>query len=86
MQTHGFARNVDWELVEAKKGSMKMRLTPSAYTREMWDDEFKLVEKVSVLDDGKALVCELDVKNTGTKPWSFTGSFHTYLRANIDKV
>ena len=84
IQVHGFARNVDWELVSASEDTMTMKLTPSEYTKAMWDKEFEVVETVSIKND--ALVCELAVTNKGPEPFTFTGSFHTYFAADIDAV
>ena len=84
IQVHGFARNVDWELVSASEDTMTMKLTPSEYTKAMWDKEFEVVETVSIKND--ALVCELAVTNKGSEPFTFTGSFHTYCAADIDAV
>lgn len=84
IQVHGFARNVDWKLVSSTEDSMTMKLTPSEYTKKMWDKEFEVVETVSIKND--SLVCELAVTNKGKEAFTFTGSFHTYFAADIAGV
>jgi glucose-6-phosphate 1-epimerase len=87
IQVHGFARNVDWALTEKKEGnspSITMTLTPSDYTKAMWDKQFKVTQTIT-LSDGK-LTATMKVWNLGEEAFSFTGSFHTYLSANIDEV
>jgi len=88
IQVHGFARNVDWTLVDTKDGeepSMTMELTPNAYTKAMWDKAFKVVETVTLKKNG-ALEATLTVHNQGKEAFDFTGSFHTYLAADINAV
>jgi glucose-6-phosphate 1-epimerase len=88
IQTHGFARNVDWELVSTNDGdepSMTMALKPSAYSKKMWDKEFVVTETVKLTKTG-ALEATLVVENKGKESFDFTGSFHTYLSADISKV
>lgn len=87
LQTHGFARNVDWALTDTTEGdspSIEMTLTPSDYTREMWDKDFKVTQTIT-LGDGK-LTATMKVTNPGSEAFSFTGSFHTYFAADIDAV
>ena len=64
--------------------SMTMELTPSDYTRAMWDKDFKVTETVT-LKDG-ALEAVLTVENPGKEAFEYTGSFHTYLAADINKA
>ena len=87
LQTHGFARNVDWALTDKKEGdapSITMTLRPSEYTRAMWDKDFEVTQTIT-LEDG-ALTATMRVANPGAEAFSFTGSFHTYFAANIDEV
>lgn len=84
---HGFARNVDWKLVSTTNGaepSMTMELTPNDYTKAMWDKQFKVTETVTL--KGGALEAKLVVENNGKEAFDFTGSFHTYLAADINKA
>ena len=85
IQVHGFARNVDWTLVSTTDGdepSMTMELTPNDYTKAMWDKDFKVTETVTL--KGGALEAKLVVENKGKEAFDFTGSFHTYLSADIN--
>ena len=87
IQVHGFARNVDWALTNTTEGdspSIEMTLTPSDYTRAMWDKDFKVTQTIT-LGDGK-LTATMKVTNPGSEAFSFTGSFHTYFAADIDAV
>lgn len=87
IQVHGFARNVDWELTNTTEGdspSIEMTLLPSDYTKEMWDKDFKVTQTITL--GGGELKATMKVTNPGKEDFSFTGSFHTYLAADIDAV
>jgi glucose-6-phosphate 1-epimerase len=76
---HGFARTSLWtEVPGAGAGAIRMVLTGSEETLAEWPHRFRL-ELLARLD-GESLVLELSVRNTDTKPWTFTGALHTYLR------
>ena len=62
---------------------MTMELTPSEYSKAMWDKEFKVKETVTLKANG-ALEATLVVENNGKEAFDFTGSFHTYLAADIN--
>ncbi|KAH8074245.1 glucose-6-phosphate 1-epimerase [Aureococcus anophagefferens] len=66
IQQHGFARNVDWDIVKTEGSSVTFRLAPSAYTREMWDEPF-------VVDFEAALHSYFDVSDINAT--SIAGSF-----------
>ena len=90
LQVHGFARNVDWELESVFDDDedipmIVMSLTPSDYTRAMWDKNFKVTQTISLMPGG-ILCANLNVENLGDEPFDFTASFHTYFAANIDEV
>ena len=87
IQVHGFARNVDWALTGKTEGdapSIEMTLTPNDYTKAMWDKEFKVTQTIT-LSDGK-LDATMKVYNLGKEDFTFTGSFHTYMAADIGEV
>jgi len=87
IQVHGFARNVDWELTGTTDGaepSMEMTLSPSEYSKAMWDKDFKATQTIT-LSEGK-LTATLKVMNLGSEDFDFTASFHTYFAADIEKV
>ncbi|KAG2376115.1 putative glucose-6-phosphate 1-epimerase [Vigna angularis] len=84
IQQHGFARNVDWTLVDSEnaEGSpvVTMELKDSPYSRAMWDFSFHALFKVTL--NAKSLSTELTVKNTDSKAFSFSTALHTYFRAS----
>eukprot|EP00245_Coleochaete_scutata_P006024 TRINITY_DN20134_c0_g1_i1.p1 TRINITY_DN20134_c0_g1~~TRINITY_DN20134_c0_g1_i1.p1 ORF type:complete len:364 (-),score=66.70 TRINITY_DN20134_c0_g1_i1:433-1524(-) len=85
MQQHGFARNLNWEIVGTSSApSVDLRLTASDYTRKMWDFSFEAVYTVK-LAKGE-LWAQLAVTNTDSKPFTFTAALHTYFRAAIGAV
>mmetsp|Transcript_15256 Transcript_15256/g.45023 ORF Transcript_15256/g.45023 Transcript_15256/m.45023 type:complete len:301 (-) Transcript_15256:123-1025(-) len=85
IQQHGFARNLDWTVVEQSDSKVVMELTESAYTMDMWPHAFKLQYSVTLEDD--RLATDFCVTNTDSKPLSFTGALHTYWSCDdIDKV
>ncbi|BAU00062.1 hypothetical protein VIGAN_10162300, partial [Vigna angularis var. angularis] len=81
---HGFARNVDWTLVDSEnaEGSpvVTMELKDSPYSRAMWDFSFHALFKVTL--NAKSLSTELTVKNTDSKAFSFSTALHTYFRVS----
>ena len=81
LPTHGFARTSQWEIAETREladGSLVLRLalTSSAETRNLWPHEFRAVFEV-VLQD--ALFTSLAVENTGVAQFAFQNAFHTYF-------
>ncbi|KAK9670200.1 hypothetical protein RND81_13G185200 [Saponaria officinalis] len=85
IQQHGFARNVDWSIVESEsvedKPTVTFELKDSPYSRSMWDFSFHALYKVIL--DSTSLSTELTVKNTDDKPFSFSTALHTYFRASV---
>jgi D-hexose-6-phosphate mutarotase len=63
IQVHGFARNVDWALTNTTDGpnpSIEMTLTPSDYTKAIWDKDFKARPHAGYRDtESKALSCAM---------------------------
>eukprot|EP00270_Netrium_digitus_P008807 TRINITY_DN264_c0_g1_i1.p1 TRINITY_DN264_c0_g1~~TRINITY_DN264_c0_g1_i1.p1 ORF type:complete len:367 (-),score=108.30 TRINITY_DN264_c0_g1_i1:105-1172(-) len=88
IQQHGFARNVDWEVVAADGGesgpSVTLQLLPSDYTTAMWPHSFRALFKIALGE--KQLSTELQIENTDTQPFSFTAALHSYFRAAIAGV
>lgn len=81
---HGFARNLPWTVnapkLDADQAHLALSLNDSAVTRQWWDQAFEarlLIE----LTPG-ALTVELAVRNTDSKPLTFTGALHTYFAVN----
>ncbi|MCP4282082.1 MAG: D-hexose-6-phosphate mutarotase [Alteromonas sp.] len=77
---HGFARSSQWELVEHRENEkgviVSLGLKPNADTLAIWGNQFEAVLNVEVSD---TLTITLDVKNTDSKAWIFSGALHTYL-------
>jgi glucose-6-phosphate 1-epimerase len=74
---HGFARNMDWTVVEHADSRARFQLVSNAATLAIWPYAF--VAELDVRVGGDALEIALDVRNTGTDPFSFTAALHTYL-------
>lgn len=77
---HGFARLVDWTLVDAADDGddvqLAFRLSDSAETRSSaWPHRFQATYRVTV---GNALSLSLDVMNTGDEEVAFEEALHTY--------
>lgn len=86
---HGFARNLDWEYLDAAPplaaavptvAVARFRLGDSAATRSIWAHAFAL-ELMVTLGPGW-LEITLRATNRGDSAWSFTGALHTYLAVN----
>lgn len=81
LKPHGFARNLPWRLgvSEASDGhaTLSLHLSANAQTRAEWPHGFELAQSLR-LAPGQLRVT-LDVHNTDSVPWSFTGALHTYL-------
>ncbi|XP_019172941.1 PREDICTED: putative glucose-6-phosphate 1-epimerase [Ipomoea nil] len=88
IQQHGFARNVDWSLVNSEnvEGNpvITVELKDGPYSRSMWDYSFQALYKVTLGE--KTLSTEFRVTNTDQKPFSFTTALHSYFRGSIGSV
>lgn len=77
---HGFARQSLWDLdhSESDEQEARLRLSLSAneHTLSLWPHHFELQLDIII---GESLTLALTSKNTGTKPWSYTGAFHSYF-------
>eukprot|EP00971_Amphidinium_carterae_P185859 3689900-Amphidinium_carterae.2 len=85
IQQHGFARNLDWKVVQDESSSSKcvLQLTESETTEAMWPHKFNCRYVVELLEN--ELDTQLVVKNTGTEAWDFTTALHSYYDvSNID--
>ncbi|GAB2227390.1 hypothetical protein Droror1_Dr00009210 [Drosera rotundifolia] len=84
IQQHGFARNLEWSVVDSESAGEKpvitLELKDGPYSRSMWDFSFQALYKITL--DSKSLSTELRVTNTDEKPFSFTTALHTYFRAS----
>lgn len=80
---HGFARTLDWELVQVRQnadGSVAagFQLADSRASWRLWRHRFLFELQVTV--GGSALDLRWRVTNTGKKRFRFTAGLHTYLR------
>ncbi|XP_027178840.1 putative glucose-6-phosphate 1-epimerase [Coffea eugenioides] len=85
MQQHGFARNMNWSIVNSEnvEGNpiITLELKDGPYSRSMWDHTFQVLYKVTL--DKRTLSTELKVTNADQKPFSFTTALHTYFSASV---
>ncbi|PMH40588.1 D-hexose-6-phosphate mutarotase [Vibrio sp. 10N.286.49.B3] len=85
---HGFARTSQWEILEHKENDhgviVSLGLNPSEQTLALWPHQFAARLNIEI---SSQLTVTLEVTNTDTTPWSFSGALHTYLNiANIADV
>jgi glucose-6-phosphate 1-epimerase len=78
---HGFARLMDWTLVEAQDDSsgatrLALQLTTPAAPPAAWPHAFEATYRVTV---GSSLELTLTVRNAGESPFSFEEALHTYF-------
>lgn len=74
MTIHGFCRQAEFSVVEAKKDSVRLRLTDSHTTREQYPFAFQLDLVFAV--EGETLVNRAEVHNPGDKRMPFSFGFH----------
>lgn len=82
---HGCVRTVPWECLGAETGAAgtiraHFRLLASEATRACWPHEFQLDVFVTV--GGMRLSVTLEVTNTDSAPFTFTGALHTYFQVD----
>jgi len=77
---HGFARNLDWQVLGAQRVAEGTRLVlgfvPGAAQQALWPYEAALELAVTV---GERLSLALTTRNTGTVPLTITQALHTYF-------
>ncbi|CAN1814074.1 Putative glucose-6-phosphate 1-epimerase [Linum perenne] len=86
IQQHGFARNMDWSVVESEENVegdpvVTLELKDAPYSRAMWDFGFHALYKVVL--KANSISSELKITNTDNKPFVFTTALHTYFRASV---
>lgn len=77
IQQHGFARNLNWDVKEVTDTLVELELTPSDYTKEMWDKEFKCTFTVTLEKD--QLTTKMEVENVGEESFDFQSALHSYF-------
>ncbi|MFW7523144.1 D-hexose-6-phosphate mutarotase [Vibrio ostreicida] len=85
---HGFARNSEWHIAEltqdAQNIMLVLELKSSEDTLEIWPYQFSARLLIEV---GSELKVTLDVTNTDSQEWTFSGALHTYLNVgNVQDV
>ena len=75
---HGFARTMDWTLLDASDEHARYQLSTSVETLFRWPHLFQLQFEIRLLHE--RLSMSMKVVNTGSDHFSFTGALHTYLR------
>jgi glucose-6-phosphate 1-epimerase len=78
---HGFARLMDWTLVEARDDAhgatdLALALARPAASDGPWPHAFAATFRVGV---GATLALALEVRNTGEAPFTFEEALHTYF-------
>ncbi|KAL5752644.1 hypothetical protein ACOSQ2_023151 [Xanthoceras sorbifolium] len=85
MQQHGFARNMDWSVVNSENlegnPAVTLELKDGPYSRAMWDFSFQALYKVIL--NSKSISTQLTITNTDDKPFSFNTALHTYFSASV---
>ena len=77
---HGFARNLDWQVLESTRLRNRARLimgfTPGPEQAEFWPHAAELQLSVTL---GDTLDLALSTRNTGSVPITITQALHTYF-------
>jgi D-hexose-6-phosphate mutarotase len=77
---HGFARNIDWKIVETARlrdvTRIMLRLLPEPAQCALWPHSAELTLTVTV---GERLRLELTTRNTGADDFRLTQALHTYF-------
>lgn len=79
IQQHGFARNVDWSIIETGDSSVTFELKPSDDTKAIWDKPFACQFQVTVT--ASSLDTALTVTNAGMadETFDFQAALHSYF-------
>lgn len=77
---HGFARTSQWTLIDHRENHhgviVSLGLEQNERTLAIWPHQFQARVNIEITE---TLKVTLDVSNTDTKPWVFSGALHTYL-------
>lgn len=80
LKQHGFARDMDFELVEETAKSLSFQLLPSPETRQRYPFEFAL--RVNYLLEGSSLEAQYEVRNRGNGVMPFSIGAHPGFALN----
>lgn len=89
LPNHGFARTQLWEfysarLIDGAHPQIRLTLADDAFTRTLWPYAFQLQLIVTLTSQ---LQVDLEVRNTDTEPFTFSGALHTYFSiSDIEKI
>lgn len=80
LPSHGFARNLLWQLEEAEQNihghMLRFVLNDNAMTRSIWNYAFKTRLEIQF---GSQLEINLQVINTDSQPFEFSFAWHSYF-------
>jgi len=79
---HGFARNMDWTVMNQSDSKIVFELKSNAQTKLLWPYNFRALYKIVLNEHDVTL--SLTIRNTDSKPFSFTGALHSYFK--IDQL
>lgn len=81
LPSHGFARNMDWQLQQATENAhghhLIFVLRDNAATRLLWNHAFEAVMDIHL---GEQLHFEFRVKNNDQHPFAFSFAWHSYFQ------
>lgn len=81
LTSHGFARNMDWQLQQATENAhghqLIFVLRDNAATRLLWNHAFEAVMEIHL---GEQLHFEFRVKNNDQHPFAFSFAWHSYFQ------
>lgn len=83
---HGFARGLSWSaqpvaVLPDGRSRMSLVLESCAETRRQWPHDFNATMDITL--GASELEMRLQVRNTGSAPFSFTAALHSYFAANL---
>ncbi|ORT49427.1 aldose epimerase [Vibrio sp. qd031] len=77
---HGFARTSEWTLAQHRENDrgviIELTLQDSAPSHAIWPHKFFARLLIEIAD---TITLTLEVENTDSSPWTFSGALHTYL-------
>ena len=77
---HGFARNMNWQVLNKNQEKIVFELKSDQHTQLLWPYHFRALYSIELHEQSLSL--SLTIKNTDSKPFSFTGALHSYFKIN----
>ncbi len=89
LQKHGFARGLPWTAhpvvaLPDGRSRLSLGLESCAQTRRQWPHDFAATLEITL--GATELELRLQVRNTGSAPFSFTAALHSYFAANLSNA